>query len=209
MDNRVSTLSGVGRFYVSAVAALGLPLGAYCVFALIHDRVPREFLIFAALTLLSGRFTLKVPSVEAHFSPSEMFVFASVLLFGPEAGAITLAADSVLIAWQRKLTRIQTLFNFANLTLSVWISGQLFFFAANVKPLFKGTTPSSGLILPLLLLAASYFVVNSGLTATAIALAKKRPPLAVWREHFLWLGPGYSAGACAALLLGGAAPLGH
>ena len=198
---RTSTLSRGGRAYISAVAAIGIPLGVYCVLTLIRDRVPREFLIFAALTLLSGRFTLKVPSVEAHFSPSEMFVFASVLLFGPEAGAITLAADSVLIAWQRKLTRVQTLFNFANLTLSVWISGKLFFLAAGVEPLFSAMAPSGSLILPLLLLAAAYFVINSGLTATAIALAKKRSPVKVWIEHFLWLGPGYAAGACVALLL--------
>ncbi len=125
-----SSLSRGGRAYVSAIAALGIPLGGYCIFTLVHDGVPREFLIFAALTLLSGRFTLKVPSVEAHFSPSEMFVFASVLLFGPEAGAITLATDSVLIAWQRRLTPVQTLFNFGNLALSVWISGKLFFLAA-------------------------------------------------------------------------------
>ena len=178
-----------------------MPLAAYCVFAIVHDRVPPQFLIFAALTLLSGRFTLKVPSVEAHFSPSEMFVFASVLLFGPEAGAITLAADSVLIAFQRKLTRIQTLFNFANLTLSVWISGKLFFLVAGVDPLYSAMAPSSGLIYPLLLLAGAYFIVNSGLTATAIAVAKQTSPVKVWREHFLWLGPGYAAGACVALLL--------
>jgi putative nucleotidyltransferase with HDIG domain len=196
-----STLSRGGRAFVYAVAVVGIAVGAYCVLTLVRDRVSREFLIFAALTLLSGRFTLKVPSVEAHFSPSEMFVFASVLLFGPEAGAITLAADSVLIAWQRNLSHVQTLFNFGNLTLSVWISGQLFFFVAGVKPLFNDIALSGGLILPLLLFAAAFFVVNSGLTATAIALTKKQSPVAVWREHFLWLGPGYAAGACVALLL--------
>jgi putative nucleotidyltransferase with HDIG domain len=194
-------MSRNGRTYISAVAAIGVALGGYCVVTLVHGRVPREFFIFAALTLLSGRFTLKVPSVEAHFSPSEMFVFASVLLFGPEAGAITLAADSVLIAWQRKLTRVQTLFNFGNLTLSVWLSGKLFFFIAGVRPLFNAMALSGGLILPLLLFAAAFFVVNSGLTATAIAFTKNRSPVAVWREHFLWLGPGYAAGACVALLL--------
>src|SRR3954469_17425931 len=156
-------MSRNGRTYISAVAAIGVALGGYCVVMLVHGRVPREFFIFAALTLLSGRFTLKVPSVEAHFSPSEMFVFASVLLFGPEAGAITLAADSVLIAWQRKLTRVQTLFNFGNLTLSVWLSGKLFFFIAGVRPLFNAMALTSGLILPLLLFAAAFFVVNSGL----------------------------------------------
>jgi putative nucleotidyltransferase with HDIG domain len=197
-----SALSRSAQVYIWTVSAVGVSLGGYCVFSLIHNGTPHEFLIFAALTLLTSRFTLKVPSVAAHFSPSEMFVFASVLPFGPEAGAITLAADSVLIAWQRKLTRIQTLFNFGNLALSVWISGQLFFFCAGVPPLFKKQmAPSSGLILPLLVLAGAYFVVNSGLTATVIAFAKKRPPLAVWREHFMWLGPGYAAGACVALLL--------
>jgi putative nucleotidyltransferase with HDIG domain len=182
-----------------------MPLGAYCAFTLVRDRVAAEFLIFAALTLLSSRFTLKVPSVEAHFSPSEMFTFTSVLLFGPEAGAITLAADSVLIAWQRRLTRTQTLFNFASLALSVWISGKIFFIVAGVPPLFDPGTwigvSAGGLILPLVLLATTYFAVNTGLIATAIAFAKKRSPLAIWREHFLWLGPGYAAGACVALLL--------
>lgn len=179
-----------------------MSLGGYCLISLFRDGLfSPEFLLFATLTLVSGRFTLKIPSVEAHFSPSEMFVFASVLLFGPEAGAITLAADSVLIAWQRKLTGVQTIFNFGNLTLSVWLSGQLFFFLADVKPLSVNQSASAGLILPLLVLAATYFLVNSGLTATAIAVAKKRPPRAVWLEHFLWLGPGYAAGACVALLL--------
>jgi putative nucleotidyltransferase with HDIG domain len=198
-----SSLSRTAQIYISTVSVVGISLGAYCFVSLIrNDTRWSPFLIFAALTLVSGRFTLKIPSVEAHFSPSEMFVFASVLLFGPEAGAITLAADSVLIAWQRKLTRVQTLFNFGNLALSVWVSGQLFFFASGVQPLFNSrNSPFARLILPLLLLAATYFVVNSGLTAMAIAFAKKRPPLAVWREHFLWLGPGYAAGACVALLL--------
>ncbi len=195
------SLSPGARVYVYTVTALGLPLSAYCAYTLVRDHVPLQFFVFAALTLLSGRFTLKVPSIEAHFSPSEMFAFTSVLLFGPEAGAIILAADTLIIAWQRKLTTTQTLFNFASLALSVWISGKIFFLTAGVPPLFAQMAPSGGLIVPMLLLAVSYFVVNSGLIATAIAFAKKQPPLAIWREHFLWLGPGYAAGACVSLLL--------
>ena len=97
-----SSLSRTAQIYIATVSAVGISLGSYCffsLFSLYRDGILGPFLLFAALTLASGRFTLKIPSVEAHFSPSEMFVFASVLLFGPEAGAITLAADSVLIAW--------------------------------------------------------------------------------------------------------------
>ena len=80
-------------------------------------------LVFVALTVVSGRITLKVPSTSAYFSPSEMFAFTCVLLFGPEAGAITLAFDSLVLGWQRRLRPAQMLFNFGNLALSVWIAG--------------------------------------------------------------------------------------
>ena len=190
------------RTYVSAIAAIGLPVAAYCAYSLARHGVPPEFFLFAILTLVSGRFTLKIPSVESHCSPSEMFTFTNVLLFGPEAGAITLAADSLLLAWQRKFTPAQTLFNFANLALSVWLAGTLFFRIAGIAPMFRtGIGPSTDLILPLALLAATYYVVNTGLLAAAIALARRRSVFLVWRENFLFLGPGYAAGVCVALLL--------
>jgi putative nucleotidyltransferase with HDIG domain len=183
------------------VAALGIPLGAYCIFRLVSDGVPAQLLVFVALTVISGRITLKVPSVSAYFSPSEMFTFTCVLLFGPEAGAITLALDSVVLGLHRGLKPLPILFNFGNLALSVWIGGTLFFVTSGVQPLFTNAAPYGGLLLPLAALAAGYFLINSGLTATAIAFSTRRRPFAVWREHFMWLGPGYAAGACVALLL--------
>jgi putative nucleotidyltransferase with HDIG domain len=196
------SLSRTGRLYIYAVAALGVPLGAYCGFSLFREGLPaKEFLVFAALTLVSSRFSIKIPSVSSRISPSEMFTFTNVLLFGPEAGAITLAVDSLLLSWRYRMSPAQTFFNFGNLTLSVWISGKLFFLAAGVPPLLTEMAPSSGLMMPLALLTASYFLVNSGLTATAIAFATKRPAWMVWRENFMWLSPGYAGGACIALLL--------
>ena len=194
-------LSKGGRIYVWSVAALGSALAAYCVATLVRDGVSVQLLLFAALTILSGRVTLKVPSVRARFSPSEMFTFSCVLLFGPAAGALALATDSLVLAWRQRWRLEQTLFNFGSLALSVWIAGTLFFLTAGVAPLAAAPAPSSGLLLPLGVLAASYFLINSGLIATAIAFDIGRRPLSVWREHFLWLGPGYAAGACVAFLL--------
>ena len=51
------------------------------------------------------------------------------------------------------------------------------------------------------LLTATYFLINSGLTAAVIGLQARRPPIAVWREHFMPLIPTYAAGASVALLL--------
>ncbi len=194
-------LSKAGRIYVWSVATLGLVLGAYCVGTLVRSGVSLQLLIFGILTVLTGRVTLKVPSVRARFSPSEMFTFTCVLLFGPEAGALALALDSLVLAWHHKWRMQQVLFNFGSLTLSVWIAGRLFFLVAGVAPMASAEAAPNGLLIPLAVLAASYFLINSGLIATAIAFDTRRSPFGVWRQNFLWLGPGYAAGACVAFLL--------
>jgi putative nucleotidyltransferase with HDIG domain len=196
-------MSPGGRLYVSAVSVSGLILFTYCAVALARDPVSPQWVLFAALTIAGGRLTLKVPSVQARFSVSEMFAIACVLLFGPEAGAVTLALDSLLLVSRHRMTAVQALFNFGNLALSVWLSGHLFFAMAGVPPLFLlgQATPYVRLLLPLALFAALYFAINSGLTATAIACATRKRPFDIWRAHFLVLAPGYVAGAPVAFLL--------
>lgn len=192
----------LARPYVAAVTVTGIVLFGWCVSVVIRDSVPLQWLIFAGLTFACGRFTLRVPSVEATFSVSEMIGLTCVLLFGPAAGAITLALDCLALSLHHRGMPLQkALFNFGNLTLSVWISGTLFFALAGAEPLFGQTTPSSGLVAPLAAMAVVYFVLNSGLIAVAIALHSGQRPFAVWRAHFMWLGPGYAAGASIALLL--------
>ena len=200
-------LSAAGRLYVAVVGWGGLALFAYCAVALARSEVisQSQWIIITALTFATGRLTLKVPSVAARFSVSEMFAFASVLLFGPEGGALTLAIDSLIVSGRHRMTFAQTLFNFGNLSLAVWLSGTLFFIAAGTGPLaFQAAIPTERLVLPLALMAGAYFLVNSGLVAIAIGLQTKKPPFDVWMSHFVWLGPGYAAGASVALLLVGA-----
>ena len=58
MSKAAQPLSPGARAYVYSVAALGVPIAAYCVFTLVRAPVPKEFVAFAALTLLSGAFGL-------------------------------------------------------------------------------------------------------------------------------------------------------
>ena len=53
-----------------------------------------------------------------------------------------------------------------------------------LEPLFGQPVAADALVVPLACFAAVYFVLNSGLTALAIALEKRQSPLAVWRSHF-------------------------
>jgi hypothetical protein len=199
-----SVVSLAGRLYVGVVGWVGLAAFVYSAGDIARAGIASDtqWLVFVALTFASGRFTLKVPSVAARFSVSEMFAFTSVLLFGPATGAVTLAIDSLFVSWRHKMSRAQTLFNFGNLSLAVWLSGTLFFMASGAAPLVdQRAAPTSSLVLPLVVMAGSYFFVNSGLIAVAIGLHTNQRSFEVWRAHFMWLGPGYLAGASVALLL--------
>src|SRR4029450_5895125 len=188
------------RCYVSGVAALGLALFGWCVTRVATDGLPVEWWMFAALTFVSGRITLIVPGVDATFTVSEGFAFTSVLLFGPEAGAVTLALDCLVLAWHRRMGLAKAAFNFGNLTLAVWTSGTLFFAVSNARPLLDGGQAAT-LIMPLALLALAYFLINTGLIAAAIGLEPATSPLVIWWRHFVRLAPGYAASASLALLL--------
>jgi putative nucleotidyltransferase with HDIG domain len=194
-------LSPAGRALVGAVGLCGTAVVAWSIATLLRSDVPLAWIGFSLLTFATGFFTLKMPSIDALLSVSEIFAFSCVLLFGPELGALTVAVDALLLSYRARHSAAQTIFNCGNLTLSVWLSGELFFAAANVQPLFTAPSASNQLIAPLALLAVSYFIVNSGLTATVIAFASGQRPVAVWRQHFMPLAPTYAAGASVALLL--------
>src|SRR5207237_1218444 len=53
---------------------------------------------------------------------------------------------------------------------------------------------------PLVGAATAYFVCNTALIATAIALSTRQSLLRVWNENFLWSAPSYFVGAGAAAL---------
>ena len=85
------TLGPKAHSYVILVSAAGLAVLFECIRILRHEPIGSDWLPLAALTLLSGSFTVKVPKLPARLSVSETFVFASVLLFGTCAGTITVA----------------------------------------------------------------------------------------------------------------------
>jgi len=192
---------GALRAYIGVVSVAGLCLFSYCVNRIAVQGLPVEWWLFAALTFISGRITLVMPGLDVRFTVSEVFAFTAVLLFGPEAGAVTLALDSLVLAWLRRMPPPKAAFNLGNLSLAVWISGTLFFHVSGVGRLLGGTGPAADLLLPLALLGATYFLVNTGLLAVAIGIDTATSPLLLWRRHFFALAPGYAASASLALLL--------
>src|ERR1051325_469444 len=87
------------RFYLAAVIVSGVGVVLASLFQIQHQPPGRQWYMLAAPTLISGSATLPLPSVGASLSVSETFVFASVLLFGPAAGALMVALDGLVISF--------------------------------------------------------------------------------------------------------------
>jgi putative nucleotidyltransferase with HDIG domain len=196
-----ATLPLSARLLVAVVGVCGSAVVVYSAASIVRGTVPVQWLLFSVLTILCGNLTIKMPGIDSRFSLCEVFGLASILLFGPEVGAVTLALDGLRISAAWKMNRSQTLFNFANLGLSMWVSGKLFFLVSGSGPLFRAPTPSPIVIVSLAVLASAYFGINSGLTATIVALSSRKRPDKVWLEHYFTLFPSYLAGASIALLL--------
>jgi putative nucleotidyltransferase with HDIG domain len=193
-----------GRIYLALVITAGLAVVLHSLYTLYISPVGYEWFVLAGLTLLSGSFTVRVPTIPARLSVSETFVFAAVLLFGPAAATMVVALDSLVISlWifrsSRRAERV--LFNLAAPAVAVWIASRAFYGLAGIQPLASAPHAIFGLIFPLLVLSVVYFLLNSWLIAIAVALEQKSSAFGVWRHNFLWLSLNYFSGASVAALL--------
>ena len=172
----------------------------FSIYRLYVSPVPNDWLVLAALTVLSSSFTLKVPTLPARISISEAFVFFCVLLYGPAPAALTIALDGLLVSGRRKHSWYRLLFNTAEPVMSIWVAAQVFLLLVP-SPMAGSSSEVTALLVPLAALTAVYFLLNSGFMSIAIALETGRSPMSLWRGEFLWLWPNYFAGGSIAAVL--------
>jgi putative nucleotidyltransferase with HDIG domain len=186
---------------IAAVVVVGSAMIAQSLLTLHPSAVNGYALLLAALTIVSGRFAIQMPGRPATVSVSEVFVFASVLLFGPAVPVVTVVADGLWISLRQKDRRLyRTLFNVAEPAISTWTAAQAFFAVTGVAPGSALSTSTPVLVPATFVMAAVFFAMNSGLTAIAVALESGASPFAVWRSHAAYLVVNYQAAAALASL---------
>jgi len=189
--------------YLAVVICGGVTAIGASMAGLVAVPVELPWFVLVGLTILSGCATLRLPTIPASFSISDSFTITAALLYGPEAGTVAVAIDSLVMSYQiaRRFGVQRLLFNAAAPALAMWAAAHCFFWLAGVGPLIHTTASPGGLIAPLIAFAAAYFVLNTGLIAGAIAFEQRMPPLAIWRRHFLPLWLTHFGGAAVAALL--------
>jgi putative nucleotidyltransferase with HDIG domain len=139
--------------------------------------------------------------VSSRASVSDTFFITSTILFGPGPATLTIAVCDCIMSCRRRHSWHRIAFNTAAPALSIWIAGHVFFLLAGVRPLAESHPPILAMIAPLVALTAIYFLLNSGLIATAIALDTQASPLLVWYHHFRLLTFNYLASGSVAFCL--------
>src|SRR5262245_17413816 len=204
----LSGFSRAGKLYLWSVIIAGSFAISRSLYELLAVRpIGFQWFILAALTLISGSATVRLPSSVASISISETFVCTSVLLYGPAAGTVIVALDALVISYWLSKRRgnepIRALFNIAAPAVSAWLSSQLFFRVAQIPPLTQAPASVNQILPGLVVFALAYFGLNSWLVTFVIALERRLDPVKVWTSTFAWLSLNYFGGASVAMLFVG------
>jgi len=183
------------RIFVCAVIALGGVLLVAFFPVKLFDSAGL-FLLLVVLSSVASvlKVTLPLARSGSTMSVSYSVDFASLLLLGPNETMIVAAVS----AWSQCTFRIKernpayrTLFSMACLIVTVQAAGQIYDWLGGSHGQFDiWTLPK-----PLVGAATSYFLINTAMVATAIALSTRQNVIRVWNENFLWTASSYFVGA--------------
>jgi diguanylate cyclase (GGDEF)-like protein/putative nucleotidyltransferase with HDIG domain len=191
------------RLFVCLVIALGALLLAVF-FPVRVFSAPVLFLVLMALSSVTSVFKVTLPLARSGSTMSVSYAvdFASVLLLGPNETMLVAAVSAYSQCTFRTKERNpphRTLFSMACLVVTVQAAGTVYTMLGGVHDNFE---PWS-LAKPLVGAATTYFIINTAMVATAIALSTRQSILKVWNENFLWSAPSYFVGAGAAAVAAG------
>ena len=188
------------RVFVAAVIAAG---GLLLVASLWRGGLEQPVLLVSLLLLSIGVHTIKV-ELPVGLSSSTLSLgyavnFAALLLLGAGAAAwITAAGGWAQCTFNVRVRNpwYRTFFSVSCLLLSMESGAQVLTWAGGQGA--KG--PADVVIRAIVASALVYFLCNSVLIATVVALSTRRSLLRVWDQEYLWSAPNYFVGAFVATI---------
>ncbi len=189
------------RLYIAAVILAGAALAILRLPEAFRLDQPFLFATLVALSSLSAAFKVNLPLTAGGSTMSVSYAvdFASLLVLGPDKTMVVaaLSALSQCNFNSRERNPIhRTVFSVASLLVTVQGAG-LAFHLLGGEP---GAVSMAAMARPLVAASTVYFLLNTGLVATAIALSTRERAISVWHTNFLWSAPSYFVGAATAAL---------
>ena len=178
--------------YVVSVAITGL---AALVVASSTQRTdvldPVMLAMLVALACLAQRvpvFLFRSSAISVSFAA----VIAAYVLYGTGVGVwVSLAQALVNSITPRRKPLRKVAFNFGSFALSAYAAGELYRTTGGMTP----PTAIAPTLIAVTISAAVYFLVNTTLTAIAIAMSEGQSVVAVWRTNYSWMPVNFGATA--------------
>jgi diguanylate cyclase (GGDEF)-like protein/putative nucleotidyltransferase with HDIG domain len=183
------------RVYVRVVVLVGTALLVGCLPFVQFDK-PLLFLALLFLSSASAALKVQLPLTTSGSTLSVSYAvdFASLLLLGPHETMLVAAGSAYSQCHLNSKDRNplhRTLFSMAALVITVQAAG----LASRLLGYHGPSASFVEIARPLVGAATVYFLLNTGLIATAIALTTRQRARIVWQTNFLWSAPSYFVGA--------------
>jgi len=190
--------------YVAVVGCLGAGVIVHSLWQVIRAPVDFHWLWLVALTVASSAAVLQLSTSRVAFSVAEIFTFSAVLLFGPAIGTLTVAVDcavlSIRLAMRGRPLR-RTLLSVTAPPLAMWIAAHLIVALVDVESSLRAPLASPAPWLALVAGSMTYYLLDTGMIAVAVALDEHQAAWRLWRDHFAQLWVSFFVGAHAAGLI--------
>lgn len=181
------------KAYIAIIAAL-----AAAVFAIVVARWNpadlQRFVLFFALAMLASAMKIRLPGFKTTISLNFVFALVGIALFSFSETVLIGLGGALVQSFWRSQTRpkpVQVLFNAACLTVCTAAA-----FAAPHYALAMLHLDS--LAAMMVLGAAVYVTLNTGLVSLVISLAEQRPVRELWSSCYEWTFPYFLVGAAVA-----------
>jgi hypothetical protein len=199
------TLPPVAQLYVTLVIFAGAATLVAFFPRMFPDPGMFFFLLVAACLTSVWKVNLPIPLASSStLSVSDAANLMALLLLGPGAAVIVATAGvwtQCTVNVRRRYPLYRTVFSMAAEVLTMTATGLVYQRLGGTS----GPFDIQSLMMPLVGAIATYFSLNTGLVAMAIALSTGRSAWRVWREDFLWSAASFvvagTAGAIAAVLI--------
>ena len=204
-DLRWSALPAAARTYVAVIIGAGAAALAWSLPFAIPRPVLFLVLVMSACLTSIWKINLPIPLVSgATLSVSYAADLTSLLLLGPRPAVVIAVAGAwtqCTVNVKQRYPLYRTVFSAAVEAITMGLTGLVYEWLGGPH----GPFDLSQLPQPLVGAISTYFFVNTGLVAVAIALSSSRSIARVWRTDFLWSGASFfvagGAGAVAAAVI--------
>ncbi len=183
-------LPNQAKGYIVTVILGAFPLLLYSV---VHTlgQPQQGWLYLAGLTILATCFPVRIGLFNDRLwiTLSDIFVVSAMLHLGPQAAVLIAAAEALTFNFRMKVQGgYRRIFNIAQITIVAFLTGHLL---SQLLALIGTPNPSqivdSAIALAITLLCgAVYFLLTSGFSAGAAALANWHTFAPIWRRSLAW-----------------------